>query len=75
MESRITQVEGQCGGLGELADDLERIRGELERHSDSFLAQVNGTLASHSEQLVQLKDGLKDCMSKTVPARLQGDGQ
>ncbi|XP_016403850.1 EMILIN-3 [Sinocyclocheilus rhinocerous] len=75
VESRITQVEGQCGGLGELADDLERIRGELERHSDSFLAQVNGTLTSHSEQLVQLKDGLKDCMNKTDPARLQGDAQ
>lgn len=75
VESRITQVEGQCGGLGELANDLERIRGELERHSDSFLAQVSGTLASHSEQLVQLKDGLKDCMSKTDPVRLQGDGQ
>lgn len=75
VESRITQVEGQCGSLGELADDLERIRSELERHSDSFLAQVNGTLTSHSEQLVQLKDGLKDCMSKTDPARLRGDGQ
>ncbi|XP_016389726.1 EMILIN-3-like [Sinocyclocheilus rhinocerous] len=74
VESRITQVEGQCGSLGELADDLERIRSELERHSDSFLVQVNGTLVSHSEQLVQLKDGLKDCMSKTDPARLQGDG-
>ncbi|XP_026055020.1 EMILIN-3 [Carassius auratus] len=67
VKSRVTQVEGQCSGLGELADDLERIRSELERHSDSFLVQVNGTLASHSEQLVQLKDGLKDCMSKTDP--------
>lgn len=75
VESRITQVEGQCGSLGELADDLERIRSELERHSDSFLEQVNGTLESHSEQLVQLKDGLKDCMSKTDPARPRGDGQ
>lgn len=73
VESRITQVEGQCGSLSELADDLERIRSELERHSDSFLEQVSGTLESHSEQLVQLKDGLKDCMSKTDPAR--GDGQ
>ncbi|KAL0185999.1 hypothetical protein M9458_017669, partial [Cirrhinus mrigala] len=27
-------TEGQCGGLAHLADDLERIRGELERHSD-----------------------------------------
>uniref|UniRef100_A0A9J8ARB4 EMI domain-containing protein n=2 Tax=Cyprinus carpio TaxID=7962 RepID=A0A9J8ARB4_CYPCA len=69
VESRITQVEGQCGGLGELADDLERIRGELERHSDSFLAQVNGTLASHSEQLVQLKDGLKDCLNEELNKR------
>ncbi|XP_067303487.1 EMILIN-3 [Pseudorasbora parva] len=75
VESRITQVEGQCGSLGELADDLERIRSELERHSDSFLEQVNGTLESHSEQLGQLKDGLKDCMSKTDPARLRADGQ
>lgn len=75
VESRITQVEGQCGSLGELADDLERIRSELERHSDSFLEQVNGTLESHSEQLVQLKDGLKNCMSKTDPARQRGDGQ
>ncbi|KAK9953859.1 hypothetical protein ABG768_015979 [Culter alburnus] len=75
VESRITQVEGQCGSLGELADDLERIRSELERHSVSFLEQVNGTLESHSEQLVQLKDGLKDCMSKTDPARPRGDGQ
>ncbi|KTG36332.1 hypothetical protein cypCar_00039119 [Cyprinus carpio] len=74
VESRITQVEGQCGSLGELADDLERIRSELERHSDSFLVQVNGTLASHSEQLVQLKDSLKDCVSKTDPARVRGDG-
>ncbi|XP_052396829.1 EMILIN-3 [Carassius gibelio] len=73
VESRVTQVEGQCSGLGELADDLERIRSELERHSDSFLVQVNGTLASHSEQLVQLKDGLKDCKSKTDPSRLRGD--
>ncbi|KAG1942003.1 EMILIN-3 [Pimephales promelas] len=73
VESRITRVEGQCGSLSELADDLERIRSELERHSDSFLEQVSGTLESHSEQLVQLKDGLKDCMSKTDPAR--GDGQ
>lgn len=75
VESRISQVEGQCGGLGELADDLERIRSELERHSDSFLQQVSGTLESHSEQLLQLKDGLRDCMSKTDSASARGDGQ
>ncbi|XP_051947655.1 EMILIN-3 [Xyrauchen texanus] len=75
VESRITQVEGQCGSLGELADDLERIRSELERHSDAFLAQVNGTLVSHSEQLVQLKDGLKDCLSKIDPAAQRVDNK
>ncbi|XP_005161982.2 EMILIN-3 [Danio rerio] len=75
VESRISQVEGQCGGLGELAEDLERIRSELERHSDSFLQQVSGTLESHSEQLLQLKDGLRDCMSKTDSAIERSDGQ
>uniref|UniRef100_A0A4W5L6B7 Elastin microfibril interfacer 3 n=1 Tax=Hucho hucho TaxID=62062 RepID=A0A4W5L6B7_9TELE len=37
VDSRVAQVEGQCGSLGELADNLERIRTELERHSDSHL--------------------------------------
>ncbi|XP_046896465.1 EMILIN-3 [Hypomesus transpacificus] len=64
VDSRVTQVEGQCGSLGELAEHLERIRAELERHSDSYLSQVNGTLASHSEQLSELKGEVKDCMSK-----------
>ncbi|CAB1336080.1 unnamed protein product [Coregonus sp. 'balchen'] len=61
VDSRVSQVEGQCGSLGELADHLERIRAELERHSDSYLSQVNGTLASHSTQLAELKGEIKDC--------------
>ncbi|KAB5546006.1 hypothetical protein PHYPO_G00067140 [Pangasianodon hypophthalmus] len=65
VESRIAQVEGQCSSLGELADQLERIRAELESHSDSYLAQVNGTLASHTQQLAQLKNGLQECVNKT----------
>uniref|UniRef100_A0A671WGQ7 Elastin microfibril interfacer 3 n=1 Tax=Sparus aurata TaxID=8175 RepID=A0A671WGQ7_SPAAU len=64
VDSRVSRVEGQCSTLGELAEHLERIRAELERHSDSYLAQVNGTLASHSEQLAELKDEVKDCTGK-----------
>ncbi|XP_060750851.1 EMILIN-3 [Tachysurus vachellii] len=66
VEGRVANVEGQCSSLGELADQLERIRAELESHSDSYLAQVNGTLASHSQQLTQLKNGLQECVNKTV---------
>ncbi|KAI5612049.1 EMILIN-3 [Silurus asotus] len=66
VESRISQVEGQCSSLGELADQLERIRAELESHSDSYLAKVNGTLASHTQQLTQLRNGLQECVNKTV---------
>ncbi|XP_017270443.1 EMILIN-3 [Kryptolebias marmoratus] len=62
--SRVSQVEGQCSNLGELVEHLERIRAELERHSDEYLAQMNGTLAVHSEQLAELKGEIKDCASK-----------
>lgn len=61
VDSRVSRVEGQCGSLGELAEHLERIRAELERHSDFYLAQVNGTLAIHSEQLAELKGEVKNC--------------
>ncbi|XP_059188390.1 EMILIN-3 [Centropristis striata] len=61
VDSRVSNVEGQCSSLGELAEHLERIRAELERHSDSYLAEVNGTLAVHSEQLAELKGEVKDC--------------
>lgn len=64
FNSRVSQVEGQCSNLGELAEHLERIRAELERHSDIYLAQVNGTLAAHSEQLAELKGEVKDCAGK-----------
>ncbi|XP_068609219.1 EMILIN-3 [Brachionichthys hirsutus] len=47
VDSRVSRVEGQCSSLGELAEQLERIRAELERHSDSYLAQLNGSLATH----------------------------
>ncbi|XP_057714367.1 EMILIN-3 isoform X2 [Corythoichthys intestinalis] len=62
VDSRVSQVEGQCNNLGELAEQLERIRAELERHSDSYLAQMNGTLSIHSEQLSKLKGEVKDNM-------------
>ncbi|KAG7228229.1 hypothetical protein INR49_009089, partial [Caranx melampygus] len=74
FDSRVSQVEGQCSTLGELAEHLERIRAELERHSDSYLAQVNGTLAVHSEQLAELKGEVKDCVAKES-ANQKGDSQ
>lgn len=61
---RVSQVEDQCSSLGELVEHLERIRAELERHSDEYLAQVNSTLAVHSERLAELKGEIKDCASK-----------
>ncbi|MBN3281622.1 EMIL3 protein, partial [Polyodon spathula] len=73
VDGRISQVEGLCGSLGDLAGDLERIRGELESHSNDYLAQVNGTLSTHSHQLAELKDGLKDCLDKTGGAEKRGD--
>ncbi|XP_035236809.1 EMILIN-3 isoform X1 [Anguilla anguilla] len=72
VDSRVKQVEGRCSSLGDLADHLERIRGELEQHSDGYLLQVNSTLASHSQQLSELKDGLKDCAAKTGQAGPKG---
>jgi hypothetical protein len=65
-------VEGQCGSLGELADNLERIRTELERHSDLHLSQVKGMMASHSTQLAKLKGEMKDCAGKDS-ANQRGD--
>ncbi|XP_028308896.1 EMILIN-3 [Gouania willdenowi] len=59
--SRMSHVEGQCSNLSDLADHLERIRAELEKYSESYLDQVNGTLAQHSEQLAELKDEVKEC--------------
>ncbi|KAM3617710.1 uncharacterized protein V6R79_010120 [Siganus canaliculatus] len=64
VDSRVSRVEGQCSSLSELAEHLERIRAELERHSDSYLAQVNGTLSLHSEQLAELKGEVKNCVEK-----------
>ncbi|XP_066526291.1 EMILIN-3 [Hoplias malabaricus] len=73
VQSRVSQVEGQCGNLGELADELERIRSELESHSDAYLAKVNNTLAIHGQQLAQLKVGLQECVDKTDPDAHRGD--
>ncbi|XP_053173039.1 EMILIN-3 [Scomber japonicus] len=72
VDSRVSQVEGQCSSLGELAEHLERIRAELERHSDSYLAQVNGTLGNHSEQLADLIGEVKDSVAKEA-ANQKGD--
>lgn len=70
---RVTRVEGQCGGLAHLADDLERIRGELERHSDGYLSHVNSTLVNHSHQLSELRDSIQNCTGSSGSNRKAED--
>ncbi|XP_059359718.1 EMILIN-3 [Carassius carassius] len=70
---RVARVEGQCGGLAHLADDLERIRGELERHSDGYLSHVNSTLVNHSHQLSELRDSIQNCTGPPGSTRIAGD--
>lgn len=74
---RVASVEDQCKGLNLLAEDLERIREELEGQSQGLLVQVNGTLASHAQQLNELKDRLRNCTSEVNPASqsLELDGK
>uniref|UniRef100_A0A673GH46 Elastin microfibril interfacer 3a n=1 Tax=Sinocyclocheilus rhinocerous TaxID=307959 RepID=A0A673GH46_9TELE len=68
---RVARVEGQCGGLAHLADDLERIRGELERHSDGYLSHVNSTLVNHSHQLSELRDSIQNCTGTSGSTRIE----
>lgn len=71
VNGRVATVEDQCKGLNYLADDLERIREELEKQSSGLLLQVNGTLSSHAQQLSELKGELRNCTEKPEPT-LQG---
>lgn len=64
---RVANVEDQCKGLNHLAEDLERIREELEGQSNGLLQQVNGTLFIHTQQLSQLRDQLRNCTSNVKP--------
>ncbi|KAL6119348.1 uncharacterized protein ACO6RY_03936 [Pungitius sinensis] len=66
---RVASVEDQCKGLNYLADDLERIREELERQSNGLLVQVNGTLSSHAQQLSELRGELRNCTSQVEPTQ------
>ncbi|XP_044067466.1 EMILIN-3-like isoform X2 [Siniperca chuatsi] len=66
---RVASVEDQCKGLSYLAEDLERIREELEGQSNGLLLQVNGTLSSHAQQLSELRGELKNCTSKVEPTK------
>lgn len=66
---RVSSVEDQCKGLTYLAEDLERIREELEGQSNGLLQQVNGTLSSHAQQLSELRGELRNCTSKVKPTQ------
>lgn len=70
---RVARVEGQCGGLAHLADDLERIRGELERHPDGYMSQFNNTLVRHSQQLSELRESLQNCTGPSGLTRIAED--
>lgn len=65
----MASMEGQCKGFSHLAEDLERIRAELERQSDVYLSQVNGTLTNHAHQLSELRQELRNCTSKAEPTQ------
>ncbi|XP_065817398.1 EMILIN-3 [Labrus bergylta] len=66
---RVANVEDKCNGLNFLAEDLERIRQELEGQSSGLLQQVNGTLSSHTQQLSELRAELRNCTSKAEPTQ------
>lgn len=66
---RVANVEDQCKGLNHLAEDLERIREELEGQSNGLLQQVNGTLFIHTQQLSELRDKLRNCTSNVKPSQ------
>lgn len=77
---RVSSVEDQCKGLNYLAEDLERIRGELEKQSNNLLFHVNETLSSHAQQLSELEGKVKNCTLKeptdsleTKPTATRGD--
>lgn len=64
---RVANVENQCKGLNHLAEDLERIREELEGQSNGLLQHVSGTLSIHAQQLSELKGELRNCTSTVKP--------
>ncbi|XP_062283120.1 EMILIN-3 [Scomber scombrus] len=66
---RVASVEDRCKGLNYLAEDLERIREELEKQSSGLLLQVNGTLSSHAQQLSELRGEFRNCTSKLEPTQ------
>ncbi|XP_041712362.1 EMILIN-3 [Coregonus clupeaformis] len=66
---RLASMEGQCKGFSHLAEDLERIRAELERQSDVYLSQVNSTLTNHAHQLSELRQELRNCTWKAEPTQ------
>lgn len=66
---RVANVEDQCKGLNHLAEDLERIREELEGQSNGLLQRVNGTLWIHTQQLSELREELRNCSSRLKPSQ------
>lgn len=70
---RVANVEDQCKGLNHLAEDLERIREELEGQSNGLLQHVNGTLSIHTQQLSELRGQLRNCTSTAKPSERRSE--
>lgn len=70
---RVANVEDQCKGLNHLAEDLERIREELEGQSNGLLQHVNGTLSIHTQQLSELRGQLRNCTSRAKPSERRSE--
>lgn len=66
---RVASVEDRCKGLNHVAEDLERVREELEGQSNGLLQHLNGTLSIHAQQLSELRDELRNCTSRVRPSR------
>ncbi|KAM9121323.1 EMILIN-3 [Pangshura tecta] len=69
FDSRVAQVENMCSRLGAMTGSLDIIRDELEKHTGSlwgYMDHMNGTLASHSQEITVLKDNLLDCQAKVT---------
>lgn len=66
---RVAHVEDQCKGLNHLAEELERIREELEGQSSGLLQRVNGALSIHTQQLSGLREELRNCTSREKPSQ------
>ncbi|XP_005994440.3 EMILIN-3 [Latimeria chalumnae] len=67
VENRVKEVENMCSSLGGITGSLDIIKEGLDKHAGSLwglLDQMSGTIATHSQEISVLRDGLNDCRVK-----------